>query len=223
MLTILGSMKLTPTDYQILNSYRLMLDGLAEYIGPGYEIILHSLENYGSAAIKVINGHYSGRTEGAPLTDLALQMLDAIEANPANAQGIVYLNEMVSGHPLRSTTIPIHGENNRIIGLLCMNFHMDLPLSMILEHLTATSAIPSQIQRIETYANNIDDLVLSALQDARVQVLSNPNISAANRNKEIITILNQKSIFNLKDAVVTVARHMGISKNTVYLHLRNIK
>lgn len=200
-----------------------MLDGLAEYMGPGYEIILHSLENYDNSAIKIINGHFSGRTEGAPLTDLALQMLDAIEANPANAQGIIYLNKTVSGQPLRSTTIPIHGEDNRIIGLLCMNFHMNLPLSTILKHLatTTTSAIPEG--RIETYANNIDDLVLSALQDAKEQVYANPNISASNRNKEIIAILNQKSIFNIKDAVITVANHMGISKNTVYLHLRNIK
>lgn len=223
MIIISGYVKLTQADRQILNSYKLMLDGLAEYMGPGYEIILHSLENYDNAAVKVINGHYSGRTEGAPLTDLALQMLDAIEANPANAQGIVYLNKTISGHPLRSTTIPIHGEDNRIIGLLCMNFHMNLPFSTILEHLTTTSTVSSEAQRIETYANNIDDLVLSALQDAREQVLSNPSISASNRNKEIIAILNQKSIFNIKDAVITVAKHMGISKNTVYLHLRNIK
>ena len=53
--------------------------------------------------------------------------------------------------------------------------------------------------------------------------MTNPNISAANRNKEIIAILKQKSIFNLKDGVVLVAKHMGISKNTVYLHLRNLE
>ena len=67
--------KLTQCDRDILTSYRLMLDGLADYIGPGYEIILHSLENFDNSAIKVINGHYSGRSEGAPLTDFALQMM----------------------------------------------------------------------------------------------------------------------------------------------------
>ena len=213
--------KLTQCERDILTSYRLMLDGLADYIGPGYEIILHSLENFDNSVIKVINGHYSGRSEGAPLTDLALQMLDAIEANPANAKGIIYKNRTPGGAPLRSTTIPIHGENERIIGLLCINFHMNTPLATLLDHLTKVPTPASD--RIETYANNIEELVLSALLEAKEQVLTNPNISAANRNKEIIAILKQKSIFNLKDGVVLVAKHMGISKNTVYLHLRNLE
>lgn len=213
--------KLTQSDRQILNSYRCMLDGLADYIGPGYEIILHSLESFDNSAVKVINGHYSGRSEGAPLTDLALQMLDAIEANPANAKGIVYLNKTPGGAPLRSTTIPIHGENERIIGLLCINFHMNTPLSTLLDHLT--KAPTPATDRIETYANNIEELVLSALLEAKERVLTNPSITAANRNKEIIAILKQKSIFNLKDGVGLVAKHMGISKNTVYLHLRNLE
>ena len=90
-----------------------------------------------------------------------------------------------------------------------------------MDHLTKVPTPASD--RIETYANNIEELVLSALLEAKEQVLTNPNISAANRNKEIIAILKQKSIFNLKDGVVLVAKHMGISKNTVYLHLRNLE
>ncbi|MBQ5950568.1 MAG: PAS domain-containing protein [Lachnospiraceae bacterium] len=216
------AMKLTETDRQIFNSYKCMLDPLAEYLGPGYEIILHSLENYDKSAIKVINGHYSGRTEGAPLTDLALQLLDKFKSNPYDAHGITYYNKTISGVPIRSTTIPIRGENKRLIGLLCFNFHMDLPISSLLEQL-AFPVTTAENQRVEIHANNIDDLIMTALQDAREQVLSNPQISTANRNKEIIALLNEKSIFNLKDSVSLVARYMGISKNTVYLHLRNMK
>ena len=36
---------LTETDKTILESYKTVLDGLAEYLGDGYELILHSLEN----------------------------------------------------------------------------------------------------------------------------------------------------------------------------------
>ena len=36
---------LTETDKAILESYKTVLDGLAEYLGDGYELILHSLEN----------------------------------------------------------------------------------------------------------------------------------------------------------------------------------
>ncbi len=46
--------------------------------------------------------------------------------------------------------------------------------------------------------------------------------SSSNKNKEIVSILYQKGIFNLKDSVVTIADHLGISKNTVYMHIRNM-
>ena len=67
--------ELTATDRQILNSYALMLDGLGAYLGEGYELVLHSLESLDHSVIKIINGHYTGRKEGSPITDLALKML----------------------------------------------------------------------------------------------------------------------------------------------------
>ena len=36
---------LSDTDRKILESYRTMIPNLGEYLGEGYEIILHSLEN----------------------------------------------------------------------------------------------------------------------------------------------------------------------------------
>ena len=37
-------MKLSKVDKQILESYTYILEGLADYLGPGYEFVLHSLE-----------------------------------------------------------------------------------------------------------------------------------------------------------------------------------
>ena len=68
--------KLTETDREILKSYSTMLEGLSMYLGEGYELVLHSLEDYSSSAVKVIHGLHTGRTEGAPLTDLALDLLE---------------------------------------------------------------------------------------------------------------------------------------------------
>lgn len=43
------------------------------------------------------------------------------------------------------------------------------------------------------------------------------------RNKEIIEQLNNAGIFHIKDAVNRVAQELNISRNTVYLHLRNLR
>jgi len=54
-------------------------------------------------------------------------------------------------------------------------------------------------------------------------VLNDFSVSPQNKNKEIIIQLYQRGIFNIKDAVLKVASLLGISKNTVYLHIRNLK
>jgi len=65
-------------------------------------------------------------------------------------------------------------------------------------------------------------MIATAVSSAQLEVSNNPSITAPNRNKEIIYILNEKGIFQLKDAVVQVAHYLGITKNTDYLHLRNL-
>ena len=75
----------------------------------------------------------------------------------------------------------------------------------------------------ETFSDNVDDLITSALDEAKNKVYANPLISTTNKNKEIIHLLYEKGIFNMKDAVIKAAESLGISKNTVYLHLRNLE
>ncbi len=84
------TVRLTIIDRMILESYKAMLDGLAHYLGDGYELVLHSLENMEHSAIKVVNGYHTGRKEGAPITDLALAMLGEIEADRDKGMSLLY-------------------------------------------------------------------------------------------------------------------------------------
>lgn len=83
--------KLTKTEQLILNSYKKMIVSLGEYLGEGYEIILHSLENLQHSVIENVNGHYSGRKNGAPITDLALSMLSQLKEEPSQP-AVCYMN-----------------------------------------------------------------------------------------------------------------------------------
>lgn len=212
--------KLTNTDRLILGTYKSVLDGLSELLGPAYEMVLHSLEDIDKSAIKVINGHYTGRKEGAPITDLAVKMLAEIKHCGNNRKNMVYFNRNKKGRPIRAATLPITGENEQIIGLLCINFYLDIPLSTYIENIVKLDS--GQKDVVETFANSPDELIISSIEAARAEVLNNEAITAPNRNKEIIQLLQAKDIFQLKDAVPQVASHLGISKNTVYLHLRNL-
>lgn len=75
----------------------------------------------------------------------------------------------------------------------------------------------------ENFAENSEDLIRSMYETALEIVLADDGINPSLRNKEMIAILYEKGIFNIKDAVARFTQLMDIFKNTVYMHVRNIK
>ncbi len=213
-------MVLTPADRLVLEAYGNLLDGLAQYLGDGYEIVLHSLEDLHRSEVKIVNGHHTGRTVGAPITDLALSMLARI-TQQEGAPAISYFTQNRKGEPLKAATIAIQGENRRIIGLLCINFYLNTPFAQVLAAFTPPAAAPVRV--IETFGENTAELVEEAVTRTRLQVDTQAAIPVSMKNRQVVAILYRQGIFNIKNAVDLVAAAMGISKNTVYLHLRHIK
>lgn len=216
-------MKLTPTDHLILNTCKQILEGFSAYLGTGYEIVLHSLEDYDHAAIKVLNGFHSGRSEGAPITSMALNILGKVKKNDDPAKAYIYQNTSHAGEPIHACTIPVLGEKGRIIGLICMNFYLNTPFYEIMKTCFLQMQPPEQDFPRESFSQNTQQLVQTALEKAKVAVYSDPSISAANKNKKIIEDLLESNIFTLKNSVDITAKYLGLSKNTVYLHIRNAK
>ncbi len=217
---LMKQVKLTRTDRQILNSYIPVLDGLANYLSSCYELVLHSLEDFDHSVICIYNGEHTGRKVGAPITDLALKMLEQIE--DGHDDSVVYFSRNAKGEPLKSTTLAIRGEGNKVIGLLCINMYMNVPFIDLMNSYVPDSALNSH-SFTETYTQNPDELIESTLEEEKLSVLSDSTILPSNKNKIIIERLYDKGIFQLKDSVIKVEKLMGISKNTIYMHIRNHK
>lgn len=215
------SLNLSRVDRAILESYKAVLDGFSSYFGEGYEMVLHSLERYDHSVIKIVNGYHTARVEGAPITDLALSMLEKIRSQGGTPHAVTYFTQNRLGEPLKSSTIPILGEGGRIIGLLCINFYLNTPFRQVIGDFVSQEMDSAVEQRIETFTDNVDELIGNAVAEVRLAVEEDRSITASNKNKEIIRRLDAKGIFNLKDGVAKSAELLRISKNTVYLHLRN--
>lgn len=216
---------LTETDKAILNSYNTLINHLGDYLGEGYEIILHSLETLDNSVINIYNGHYSNRVVGSPITELALSMIATLNGEGSD-HPLTYFNTSKSGTRMKSCTIPIKGENDRIIGLVCMNFYMNISIETFVSQLTNVKNYdhPQEVKpAVESYSQTSSELLVEAVKNVESQVINDATISQQNKNGEIIRLLNDKGIFNLKDSVVEVADLLHISKNTVYMHLRKLK
>ena len=214
-------MRLTKADKLILESYSSMLDGLSAYLGSPYEISLHSLEDYHHSVIKICNGYHSGRSVGAPITDLALNMLKRVSDNDYSAIGEYTSYSVIndSGERLKSSTIPVFGENHRLIGLICINLYLDLPASEFMQSFLSSDSKELQEER---FNSNLTDSIAVVVSEVKNQVMHDSIVHPTNKNKEIIHILYDKGIFNIKDSVLQVAEILGLSRNTVYMHLRNL-
>ena len=172
----------TETDFRILDSYKSVLDGLAAYLGDGYEIVLHSLHDLDHSVIKIINGHYTGRREGFPITDLALSMLAKIEERP-DTNCITYFNRNQKGEPLKSATIVIRNHSRMAIGLLCINFYMNTSVFQFLQSMTPPAAQTPDSPVEESYVENVDELIVQAVTEASQKVQNDSAISNANKKQ----------------------------------------
>ena len=133
------------------------MDGLALYLGEGYEFVLHSLEDLSHSVVKIINGHYSNRKPGAPITDFGLNLLRDLEQKQ-KPEPQVYFNYQ-NGTLLKSTTIPILGDNGRMIAMLCINFHTDIPMATFLSGFFPAGSPSPLPQRSETFSDNVDHFI----------------------------------------------------------------
>lgn len=212
--------KLTDVDRVILSSYKSFSEGLSDYLGEGYEIALHSLENLDRSVIKIINGYHTGRSEGAPITDLALTMLSRIKSNQIEPY-ISYNTTNSKGEPMRSTTIAVMGEHGRIIGLLCINFYLNTPLTSVIKNLTTPDSSETE-SLSERFADNIGDMLHNTVQDVQALVMSDPSIPCGRKKRAIVKELHSRGVFNLKDSVVRTAELLQVSRNTIYMYIREI-
>ena len=215
------SIKLTEADKLIIESYKTTLEGLADYFGEAFEFVLHDLGDFDHSVVKIVKGFHSGRKEGAPITNLALSMLKQIQENYTgnNGQFISYTAKSKYGKPLRSSTIVILNGKKKPIGLLCINLYLESPISSLFQNFSFNQSE----YIVENFTSDSAELISQALEKVKNEVESDTSVPPAQKNKKIITILYHQGVFKLKNAVQDISKDLGISKNTVYLHIRSLE
>jgi predicted transcriptional regulator YheO len=101
--------------------YSKLVEFLGYTLGPDYEVVLHDVSTEQPCIIAIANGELSGRSIGAPLTNVAAKLIKdgtyKIKDWILNYQGI-----SGNGRLLRCSTFFIKDQNGTLQGLLCINF-----------------------------------------------------------------------------------------------------
>ena len=212
-----------------LQPYIKLTEFLGLALGPDYEIALHDLTDKNHSIIAIANSQISGRTVGAPLTNVALQVL-MDKSYERQDYRLHYQGLSASGTTLRSCTYYIK-QDQKLIGMLCINFddsryraavdnflHLCHPQAFLDGELAPGAGAAGPPKAPQSTTESFHNSIGAVAGDAVEQKLERMGLQA-----EIISNLEQEGIFLLKGAVKDVAAALHCSQASVYRYLAQIK
>ena len=149
-----------------LEPYRVVVSFLGEALGPDYEVVLHDLTSEDGTIVAIVNNHISGRTEGAPLSNMALRF---IQERMYEKQDYLagYQGASQAKGRLRSSTMFIK-DNGQLIGMLCINFDAG-KYSRIAQELLALCGAHTEPSStgigVESFVSSLPDAVQNAIAE----------------------------------------------------------
>lgn len=228
---------MTPTN--TLKNYENIVDFLGLVFGENCEVVLQDVKE--GHVVAIANGHVSGRSVGAPLTDYALKIVQS-EIWKQKDFDYNYVGKTSDNHELRSSTLFIKDkQSNELLAMLCINIDkqpyidaVDIlsKLGMLSsDTLTNTNQINSNIESneanntnlIENFSHNVSHIVASLLPE----VLGLPSDIPLSRltqdeKMKIIEKLSARGVFKIKGSIQEVAKVFDCSEATVYRYLSKI-
>ena len=214
--------RISKTDRAIFHSLKTVVEGIAEAFGTNCEVVLHSLEDPAHSCIKIENGYITGRKVGSPLTDFAVEILEKADSLASDVIGSYY-GRTGDGRPLKSVTMLIRSTSGKLIGFMCINIDLSVPLLDFLKGFLPTGVEFSLENVVERFPSTVDDLLSKTVEAVMTGVSNRREVSPSEKNKMIVSELQKRGIFNMRGAVDIVAKEMGISRYTVYNYIRDAR
>lgn len=213
----MANIKFNDIDRAIIKSYECAVKGISNLFGNACEVLVHSLENYENAVIYIENGHNSSRSKGAPITNLALELINSLSKTKKFLEP--YDSKFPNGNRCKSVTIPIKNKE-KLIGLLCINFNIEISIFDFAKQFFVNDNIKNVEDNLENYSANIEDMMKSILEKNINSIILDMSIPNQDKNKEIILKLHEIGFFHLKGSVEYLAEKLQISEHTVYSNIR---
>jgi predicted transcriptional regulator YheO len=218
----------------MLNQYSILVEFLGKSLGPDYEVALHDIGHDTNSIVAIANGYISGRTIGAPMTNIGLNIISDKLYKHTHYK-LNYHGISKDQHILRCSTMYIKDQNEELVGMLCINFDdrkfvnisnqiMKLchPDELIEKHCTYESVDSLLDDDIETFSGSVSEVTETVLNKVLVDNDIPIDRLTQNERLSIIDILNRKGVFMLKGAVSEVATQLHCSEPSIYRYLNKL-
>ena len=172
------------------------------------------------SVLAIANGHISGRSEGAPLTDLALKFV--VNKDYEKRDWVMgYITRTSDGRPLHSATYFIREADGGLAGMLCLNMDTsDLVMArdMLNKVIDAVGCESSSSKGNPEQAAHTENLIRRVVSEAHIP----PERMTVAEKMGIMSTLDSHGVFLLKGSIRVVAEHLAASEATIYRYLQKL-
>lgn len=218
-------------DRELIEKYIPMAKFISSILGDNCEVVIHDITSPNNSIIFIKNGNLTGRRIGGPLTNLVLNIIQ----NKSYKKRDFVANYKAEGNfkTFRSASYFIKNKDGKIIGVICVNIDIEpyKEVKKLMDNLSFISNNPANyeddknddIKTQEQFYDNVDDLLHTMVCDTIREINISPDRMSAEEKLHVVKQLYDKGAFNLKGAVVELAKALKVSEPTIYRYLNKLK
>ena len=186
--------------------------------GKNCETVVHDKQR---AICFIQNGHVSNRRLGSVMDRQVFEYLD--ERARENDGIVVRLTRKPTGEMLKSTTVFFYGPDGEYEAMLC--FTLDLTAVNQARNMLDALMDLEPFEDRENFSTNMNlvDYTHLVISDIIKEVGKPSTLGAKEIKLRILSKLDEKGVFLLKDSVPQVCDLLSISQATLYNYLREIR
>ena len=200
----------------LLRETRKIVEGLGRTLAPFCEVVLHDLRTP-EKSILAIECPLSGRQVGDSTTEMGLARI----ADPAFPEIIQnYPNRFPDGRPAKSTSIGLRDSAGNYIAALCINMDVSMLSSVqhVLTQIMSTQGNdPPVVESLRT--RSIDELRETIDRYAAARNVP-PKALKTDKRRELVRYLATTGLLQVSGAAQAAARHLGVSRGSIYNDLK---
>jgi len=192
--------------------------------GKNCEVVLHDFSGPQHSVITIENGHVTGRKVGDPITDFALTSWREGGFGETKEDKLLnYKTKTKDGRVLKSSSVFIKDEKNKIVGCLCINYDMTghLMFQNIINEFCNINELNEE--KAETFAHDVDEILDSIIGKAIEEINKPVSLMQKEDNLRVVKTVDKKGAFMIKGSIGQLAQKLNVSRYTIYNYLDELK
>lgn len=193
-----------------------LVSGIAAAIGPHCEVVVHDFRTP-EKSIVAIGGRVTRRSVGGSMSQIGLSLL----AEGENARDkFNYLTKLPSGRDVKSTTLILRDNRNKVFGAFCVNLDVT-DMRNAAAFLTGISGDSAPTEVSTTFTDDIRE-VIEVVLSHELHSQSFEELPPIQR-VDLFRTLDEKGIFGIRKGLTQVAERFSISRATAYSYLHRAR